>query len=757
MQLTSIQERAVEQILSMYSKTNKVKIDFTAPTGSGKTIMATNLISTLIQRNFEDNLVFVIATPSSSRLPFFFEQKINLYKKSLPYSKFDVQYIESPSSNKNVNPEYTPKLIPEVNKVYIFGKSTFGKNRIFTERNVIDDFVNIIKDKTYKLIYIRDEAHIGGKITIDGGTRKFENLMQTNAHFVVNMTATPDYLSETKKVIISETDLNNPVLNDDKWLLKTRLVPLLNKDIADKNLLSDAIVKFKKIKKEYEKLEKNSIRIRPAMLIQVDNEPSKKEGKIKFMQEIANIKKEITNANLSWVQYFGDNDKDSNRVYKNNFSLEDISKSYSEIDVIIFKIGPSIGWDIPRACLLLQLRNVSSSKLNIQTIGRIRRNSFPNLERNTITDNYYVYSNAPKIEKTTNVYKYDVKTNFEENKLAVIKIKNKSDINSKIPHKSLHSEVTTFLVSNNNKILQTLKTFFIKNEEGIDVYRKETASVNDHIIYTDISNVFIFLKEIDILKSRHKRIFDLIKDSVQKHYQSNMTNQTLYDDVKISLEHLYFILLTKYNSSLKALIRKNISFKPTYKVTLEKYNPNQYVGIYNQTITDTHTDDYKTYLFDIKKNDNLKNLQPLDSYPEKIAFEKLGLEMYKYEQLVNVWCKNITTSNVSSEYLDDSIYVKQSFFDFIIKFTNNIFLYIEVKSVDDIDPMKTKTLKTAYADYFVEREITLFDIPIVICIWTVKNDNSIEQECYYDQKLINKDLNSIAYKEMIKYLSNIVL
>ena len=170
----------------------RVKVDFKAPTGSGKTFMATHFISSLIERNVGDQFVFVIATPSSSDLPLFFEQKINQYKKDLPYSNFDVEYVESPSSSKDDKTESTPKLIPQINKVYIFGKSTFGKGRIYTERNIIEDFVLMIRDRNIKLIYIRDEAHIGGRTTNDDETKRFEDLMQRNAHFVINMTATPN-------------------------------------------------------------------------------------------------------------------------------------------------------------------------------------------------------------------------------------------------------------------------------------------------------------------------------------------------------------------------------------------------------------------------------------------------------------------------------------------------------------------------------------------------------------------------------------
>ena len=120
MELTSIQAKAVEEIYSHFSPVEKTRVDFKSPTGSGKTLMASWLISFIIERNPDENFIFVIATPSSSSLPFFFEQKINLYKKDLPYSKFEVEYIESPSSKTDAGlNEQTPKIKLVRNKVYI--------------------------------------------------------------------------------------------------------------------------------------------------------------------------------------------------------------------------------------------------------------------------------------------------------------------------------------------------------------------------------------------------------------------------------------------------------------------------------------------------------------------------------------------------------------------------------------------------------------------------------------------------------------
>ncbi|HOF43614.1 MAG TPA: hypothetical protein PLE44_03390, partial [Bacilli bacterium] len=121
--------------------------------------MAAHVISEIINQNLDDKLIFVIATLSSSELPLAFKEKLDYYKPDLAFSSFEVEYIESPSSSGNT--EVVPRLFPEKNKVYIFGKATFGKGRIFSEMEIIDDFIYMAIDRGFKIVYIRDEAHVG--------------------------------------------------------------------------------------------------------------------------------------------------------------------------------------------------------------------------------------------------------------------------------------------------------------------------------------------------------------------------------------------------------------------------------------------------------------------------------------------------------------------------------------------------------------------------------------------------------------------
>ncbi len=759
MRLTSIQKAKVDEIVQYYDPSRRgVIVEFKAPTGSGKTFMAAHVISEIINQNLDDKLIFVIATLSSSELPLAFKEKLDYYKPDLAFSSFEVEYIESPSSSGNT--EVVPRLFPEKNKVYIFGKATFGKGRIFSEMEIIDDFIYMAIDRGFKIVYIRDEAHVGlgsgdnRDVVTRATRRKFEDLMKENSFFTLHMTATPNMRADTKKVILYESELNDPSKNDDRWLLKTQLEPLLDRNIEDTKLLEHAISKFKNIQEEYRQLGEE-IGIRPALLIQVDNKPSNGIQEQEFLEEIENIKTTLIEHGLCWVKYFGNNDKESHHRVGSNFNLNDLTRKDSDIDVIIFKIGPATGWDIPRACMLLQLRNVSSTALNTQTIGRIKRNPYPNLERNEITDKYYVYSNA-ELERQTKVFKYKVKKDYQSDDFVLIKIANYKELDKDFENVDISKEVLELLNSDRDSIVQKVKQYFKKNDSGQQVYRTERLRQNENAIYNDIENVFKFLRYYEGLKVNNEKLYRKIEKSVEKFLNENKISLFENDNVYLQKEHLITVLLKDYKTKLLNLISKKQTIDLKYEFALEQYKPLIYTEIYSDIINMQSTDESPKYLFDISEDNNATYNQPLDSKAEKFVFEKLRGFINRNQDRVKIWAKNQTTSNISSEYLDENKQKRKSYFDYILKFENNYFLYIEVKSINDIDPEKTAKLKKAYESYFENKKETLFNPEIVLSIWTVDTENGgINHESYYNKDTIESNLNQLTIDELLGYLSGL--
>ena len=157
MKLTSTQQNAVNELVNEFNPNNKNIVYFKAPTGSGKTFMIANVINDITKKYFGEKLLFVIATLSSAELPKQMENNLNDYKHYLDFGAYlNIEKVDSPSNSKTSNKsDATYAIIAEKNKVLIFGTSSFGKNKIFTEEGVFDAFIDQIKNEEYKLVYMK--------------------------------------------------------------------------------------------------------------------------------------------------------------------------------------------------------------------------------------------------------------------------------------------------------------------------------------------------------------------------------------------------------------------------------------------------------------------------------------------------------------------------------------------------------------------------------------------------------------------------
>ena len=409
MVLTPTQKKAVDKLINAYhGSSNEDKIVcFKAPTGSGKTFMASEFISYVLSCS-EERVIIIFMTISAAELPKQLATKLEQYRKYHAFSDYKIEFIDSPSKGE-LKIEELKEFQIENNKVFVLGVSSFGKNTLFHEYHTLDNFLDQLKRLNYKLIFIRDEAHVGGKPN-DVDVNSVTGKLYDASSFSIEMSATP---KSTERIIeITYEDLedgdrpkcllkkSNAIedLSDeiDKWRKKinhikdnsiSASISEENDMISEEELIDFALWKFKESQKEYEKLE---LGIRPALLIQVKNDAEKKES---FRQYLELIEKKLNENNLKYLVYLS-KDKRIGKIkgsYNLPATLKYASNNDSEIDVIIFKTGPAAGWDIPRANTLLQLRNVQSETLSLQTLGRIMRNPYPGLEFEKTTSKYYVY------------------------------------------------------------------------------------------------------------------------------------------------------------------------------------------------------------------------------------------------------------------------------------------------------------------------------------------------------------------------------
>ncbi|SJZ41229.1 DEAD/DEAH box helicase [Mycoplasmopsis verecunda] len=763
MKLTNVQEKAVDEIVSYFDPTAKLgknAVTFKAPTGSGKTFMMANVIDKLITNTKNDNinLVFVVATLSDAELP---KQMQNALLQYLPHFTSnnikDVKYMQSPSSNKKglKVKDYVANITVNSNEVLVLGLASFGKNRIFTEQGVLDQFLQQFKfDETNtKLVYIRDEAHKGSS-KFDEDSKKADALFRQHALFTIEMTATPN--NPNNKVVEITLD---ELREDDVKLLKHQLVYnedleyVTENDIKDMELLQVAIDKFKELRNQYTDSEnKYGLRfIQPAMLIQISD---KNKDKIdEFDQKLDEIEAKLYENGLRYAKYFSDEKILSDQ--RGVATLQDISNNNSQsCDVVIFKVGPAVGWNIPRACMLVQLRSVCSEALSVQTIGRIMRNPSPsytndeNWNEKNPAYKYYIYSNHES-KYDDNFYSFRLKDEYRNEVFLSGKINREQTYGFK-NRENYHNKILNLIKA--DELIKWSKDLIEEFEtNGVIIHEKEKITASDNSLKWIIKSTIKNSIELAIWCNR---LIDR-----QKNYWNSTIRAKISNKIKEILEQikdthpyltyylLYYVFLKYKAQQIADIYNKEMkSTKQTYEFCEMKLpesylyqpptNDNNAAEVKSEKLnflnnhyayeliyapkgkSDTHKKISKGNVlsaFDTKdildKNNN--DITMTESDPERSALEdilslliKEKPKMYQlfkdkqekiwksFDKNIKVWFKNPTMNGVSFEYLGESTKIAKSFPDYVIKIGNHN-LVVEIKrdgDEQDYDSVKTQDI-----------------------------------------------------------------
>jgi type III restriction enzyme len=347
-EIKDLQSNKVFELIQKFHKQNE--ITFKAPTGSGKTFMMADFMNQILT---DSSFVFVVST---------------LSKAGLGKQNFD-KFVEYSNKFSNLNPylinsesAQEEKIhIPNDYNVYVLPRDLYkDKSRIKDSSAFLSLLVNL-KLMAKTIVLIRDESHIATNNLDDLGDY-FEK--------TINFSATPKFSPDVE------------ITNEEA--IRVKLIKRLaevkkEKDEDDGNFFSiwendsveEAVRKFIEVKKDYI----NLLKVNPCLIIQISN-------KEKAEEEWNSLKKIIDdpNKNLKWM-YIVDENAGSGSDTNDDVKKLPVSKwkdyvknNESLIDVIIFKMVITEGWDIPRACMLYQIRDSKSKQMDEQVIGRVRRN-----------------------------------------------------------------------------------------------------------------------------------------------------------------------------------------------------------------------------------------------------------------------------------------------------------------------------------------------------------------------------------------------
>ena len=686
----NLQERAISELVQSLSE--KDDVVFKAPTGSGKTFIMARVMDEVISK--DDNVVFIVSSLSKANLAQQNYDKFNEYLELGLVQHLNPHLISSETSCESA------LYIPSVNNVYVLPQALYKAKSKLKGQQAFLKLLLEIKNHGRVLYLIKDESHVATN-----------NLDELKSFFtkIINISATP---KKKPDVEISEQDAVNACLikrvqycssadyGDDDFSVDS---------LQYKELLK-ALDYLKECKKDY--LEKSNIN--PCLIIQISNKDlgEKQFNVIERALGLSEYK------DLKWVGYA----KDPKVCQTNDQMIKTSPQKWekyckpndSTIDVIIFKMAITEGWDIPRANMLFQIRDSKSKQLDVQVLGRVRRN--PRImDFEKITD-------EKERRLFTTAYVWGIKDNSSEQKSVDVTLKGSVPDGNRIKNEiqeEIKVKITKLADLNDTQSNFDIDTFLKEKQTPescksiFELYNELTKSSNRIQVeckrymfssYDDeYSKYFVFVNNLSEIKSKVKTILSSDSSSIE------VVKNSLGKDLEVSLP---------YNS----LYFQN-----------KKYSLQDVKGVWN------NGSDMREFTFD---SDSEKKW--LYKMLQDFSIKKISLDEEKDILLVG---KNyLQNSEIKYEYYADGSHF--SYPDFVLKDKYDRIFLFEVKSMNissslQIDTKvyqeKVEILKDLYSKVSSKVE-HYFCLPIL-------NGKSWTVHCYY--KGVHYELKEDQFKNVV--------
>ena len=387
MALSELHEK-IAQAHIMWNERNPQVISFSAPTGSGKTIIMTALFEDILYGSAEG-----ISEPDSvfvwlSDMPELNKQtRLKIESKSDKIRVRDLVTIDS-----TFDSEYF-----EGGCIYFINTQKLGGDKLLTQKSdarqytIWETLTNTAKRQPKQFYVVIDEAHRGTYASAQA-KNKAESIMQKFIKgspedglcvmpLVIGVTATPqrfqrlveDTTSTIQKVIVPPEDVR------DSGLLKDRII-IHYPDIAinaDMTMFKSAVENWRqKCARWLAYCEHEDERpVNPILVIQVEDGTDREATRtdigvcIDLLEEAIGRKFRPGEA----VHTF----HDKGTLKARDIEIQNIEASRIEEDetamVVFFKMNLSTGWDCPRAETMMSFRSAQDYTYIAQLLGRMLR------------------------------------------------------------------------------------------------------------------------------------------------------------------------------------------------------------------------------------------------------------------------------------------------------------------------------------------------------------------------------------------------
>lgn len=358
-EVKDLQYRAVNELF-IKAHGEKKELTFRAPTGSGKTRMMAAFMNRLLGE--QKDIIFLVSTLSKGNLALQNYDSFHRCSQDGTFSELKPYLINTEISGEE------ELYIPTDYNVYVLPRDLFKAGGILM-RGAMDHFLRTMTIGDFgmglgkKIYLIKDECH--------QATNNLDDISNQYFAKTFNFSATPKLSrGQVPDVQISDEDA-----------VAAKLIKRIELIDDENATVEDAINKFLEIKTQYN----NLLGVHPCLIIQISNkDKAEEEWNEKIKPALDNHQALKWMVIVNTYKTTGAEDKakellcDTNDDVKKKLPVarwKDYAKGdNSTIDIIIFKMVISEGWDIPRACMLFQVRDTQSKQLDEQVMGRVRRN-----------------------------------------------------------------------------------------------------------------------------------------------------------------------------------------------------------------------------------------------------------------------------------------------------------------------------------------------------------------------------------------------
>jgi type III restriction enzyme len=357
---------------------------FKAPTGSGKTVMASQMLANLTEElqsrgdSPYQQVAFIWIAPNKLHQQSYFKMK-NYFTETRLLKP--VMYDEIDQSEGVIHPG-------EI--LFVNWESINKEKNVMVRDSEQNASLYEITRRTQEeqglpIVVVIDEEHLFWSKSADKSAKVLQKI---NPKVEIRISATPKTNSDHKVTISREE-----VVREEMIKKQVVLNPDITKGYNDENELNIHLIQCALEKRRLlaEAYKKEGTNINPLLLIQLPNDTTES-----MTAEDSAIATQVKTYLKEIKDITTDNKKLAVWLSGEKENLEGLEEPDNMTEVLLFKQAIALGWDCPRAAVLLIFRKLQSNQFTIQTVGRILRMPEQKFYKNDLLNVGYVYTDISK-------------------------------------------------------------------------------------------------------------------------------------------------------------------------------------------------------------------------------------------------------------------------------------------------------------------------------------------------------------------------